>query len=46
MPGELVLPGMLNTPAFTGGFVAGVLASLIAGLIVLAIEWTINRKDK
>ena len=47
MPGELVLPGVLNTPAFTGGFVAGVLASLVAGLIVLAIERTINnRKDK
>jgi len=33
--------------AFTGGFVAGVLASLIAGLIVLAIERaTRHEKDR
>jgi len=44
--GELVSPGFLWAPAFTGGFALGVAASLVAGLIVLAIERTINdRKD-
>ena len=43
---ELVSPGLLWAPAFTGGFALGVAASLVAGLIVLAIEKTINdRKD-
>ena len=36
---------MTTALAATGGFVAGVLASLVAGLIVLLIEKTINRKD-
>jgi len=31
--------------AVSGGFVAGVLASLVAGLIVLAIERAMHRKD-
>jgi len=35
-------------PAFaaTGGFVAGVLASLVAGLLVLLIERTINKRNR
>jgi len=33
---------MTSALAATGGFVAGVLASLVAGLIVLLIEKTIN----
>ena len=30
---------------FTGGFLAGVLASLVAGLIVLAIERALRDRD-